>query len=47
MSEFKAEKEIGEPDLEPDSPMVFSLVRKDYFLTRRTCCTRWVFLHIT
>ena len=28
MREFRADKEIGEPDLEPDSPMVFSLVRK-------------------
>ena len=28
MSEFRADKEIGEPDLEPDSPMVFSPARK-------------------
>ena len=28
MRKFRAEKGIGEPDLEPDSPMVFSLVRK-------------------
>ena len=28
MREFRADKGIGEPDLEPDSPMVFSLVRK-------------------
>ena len=28
MRKFRADKEIGEPDLEPDSPMVFSLVRK-------------------
>ena len=28
MRKFKAEKGIGEPDLEPDSPMVFSFVRK-------------------
>ena len=28
MRKFRADKEIGEPDLGPDSPMVFSLVRK-------------------
>ena len=28
MRKFKAEKGIGEPDLEPDSPMVFSFVCK-------------------
>ena len=28
MRKFRADEEIGEPDLEPDSPMVFSLVRK-------------------
>ena len=28
MRKFRADKEIGEPDLEPDSPMVFSLARK-------------------
>ena len=28
MRKFKAEKGIGEPDLGPDSPMVFSFVRK-------------------
>ena len=28
MRKFRADKEIGEPDLEPDSPMVFSFARK-------------------
>ena len=28
MRKFRADKEIGEPDLGPDSPTVFSLVRK-------------------
>ena len=31
MRKLRADKEIGEPDLEPDSPVVFSLVRKAIF----------------